>query len=117
MHLVEVLLMIWFLRKHGNLRWILCGYAALLIPCIFLLEQHYVVDVLAALPVAAVGIVMAEGTSQLRESFDRNVGTIFPFARSAVEHQPKVSATEKTPNALFGQSDSASPPDSRVCGD
>ena len=56
MHLVQPLIILWFLRKWGRVFWILVLYDLLLVASIVLLEQHYLVDLVAAVPVAILAI-------------------------------------------------------------
>lgn len=68
MHLVEVILMWWFVKdRHKGLALVLAIYGIILVPCIFLLEEHYVVDVLASFPVAVIAILAVDRGAMLRE--------------------------------------------------
>ena len=56
MHLVQPLIMIWFFRANRAVTRLLIAYAIVLAPCILILEEHYLVDILAAFPVAAMAL-------------------------------------------------------------
>jgi hypothetical protein len=58
MHVVQPLILLWFLRRWKRMVIVLIAFDVLLIPAILLLEQHYLVDLLAAVPVAAVAIAI-----------------------------------------------------------
>jgi hypothetical protein len=59
MHVVQPLIMLWFLRRWKGMMIVLIAYDVLLVPAILLLEQHYLVDLIAALPVAALAIAIS----------------------------------------------------------
>lgn len=61
MHLIQPLIVLWFLRERRALAWIVAGYTIVLAPCIVLLEEHYVIDLIASVPVAAIAIILVEG--------------------------------------------------------
>jgi hypothetical protein len=63
MHVVEVLLMIWLMRKNRTLALTPIGYVIVLVPCIFMLEEHYFIDVIAAFPLAAIAIAINEASA------------------------------------------------------
>jgi hypothetical protein len=58
MHLVQPLIVLWSLRKWKWMVAALIVYDILLVPAILLLEWHYVVDLVAAVPVAALAIAV-----------------------------------------------------------
>lgn len=58
MHIVEPIIMLWYLRRWKRLLIALILFDVLLVPAIFLLEEHYLVDLLAALPVAVLAILL-----------------------------------------------------------
>ena len=60
MHLVQPLLVLWFLRRWGRVFYCLLVYDLLLVAAILVLEQHYVIDLVAAFPVALVAIVLVD---------------------------------------------------------
>jgi hypothetical protein len=68
MHLVQPLIVLWFLRQRRALAWIVAGYTIVLVPCIVLLEEHYVIDLIASVPVAAFAIVLVEGLPTRRRA-------------------------------------------------
>ena len=58
MHLGQVLIALWFLRRWKRLLTVLIAFDVLLVPSILLLENHYLVDLIAAVPVAAFAIAV-----------------------------------------------------------
>jgi hypothetical protein len=61
MHIVQPLIVLWFLRRWKRIAIVLASYDALLIGAILMLEMHYLIDILAGLLVAAIAItVVAE---------------------------------------------------------
>jgi len=61
MHIVQPMIVLWFLRRWRRMVIALAGYDLLLVAAILLLEMHYVIDILAGLPVAAVAIAISGG--------------------------------------------------------
>jgi hypothetical protein len=61
MHIVQPLIVLWFLRRRRTLAWIVGIYSVVLIPCILLLEEHYVVDIIGGVAVALLATAMVEG--------------------------------------------------------
>ena len=57
-HIVQPLIVIWFLRRWRRMVLLLAAYDLLLVAAILLLEMHYVVDLIAGLPVAALAITI-----------------------------------------------------------
>jgi hypothetical protein len=58
MHIVLPLIVLWFSRKWKRMVAVLIAYDVLVVFAILLLEWHYVVDMIAALPVAALVIAI-----------------------------------------------------------
>lgn len=61
MHIVQPIIVIWFLRRWKRAVAILVAYDVLLVIAILLLEQHYIVDLLAGIVVAIVAIATTGG--------------------------------------------------------
>lgn len=61
MHIVQPMLALWFLRPWKRLAALFAAFNIVLIPCILLLEQHYVIDLLAAIPLFIIVIAMIDG--------------------------------------------------------
>jgi hypothetical protein len=61
MHIVQPVIALWFLRPWKHLAFVFVIFNILLIPCILLLEQHYVIDLLAAIPLIVLVIGMIDG--------------------------------------------------------
>lgn len=59
MHIVQPMIVIWFLRRWRRLAIALAAYDVLLIVAILMLEMHYVIDIIAAIPVAALAIAIS----------------------------------------------------------
>jgi hypothetical protein len=59
MHFAQTLIALWFLRKWKRLLNLLIAFDVLLVPAILLLENHYLVDLIAAVPVAALAIAIS----------------------------------------------------------
>jgi PAP2 superfamily len=62
MHIVQPIIVLWFLRRWRRLVVALIAYDALLVGAILMLEMHYVIDIVAALPVAALAIAITDGS-------------------------------------------------------
>jgi hypothetical protein len=62
MHIVQPIIVLWFLRRWPRLVVALIAYDALLVGAILMLEMHYVIDIVAALPVAALAIAITDGS-------------------------------------------------------
>jgi hypothetical protein len=60
MHFVQPLIVLWFLRDRGRIFWLVLIYDVGLIASVLLLEQHYVVDLLAAPPVAFLALAAVD---------------------------------------------------------
>ena len=61
MHIVQPIIVLWFLRHRRRLVAVLAAYDVLLIGAILMLEMHYVIDIVAALPTAALSIAITGG--------------------------------------------------------
>ena len=61
MHIVQPLIVMWFLRRWRRIVMLLAAYDLLLLVSILLLEMHYVVDILAGVLVAALAIAISGG--------------------------------------------------------
>jgi hypothetical protein len=61
MHIAQPLIVMWFLRRWKRMLIVLSSYDLLLLGSIFLLEWHYVVDVLGGILVAAIAIYITDG--------------------------------------------------------
>jgi hypothetical protein len=72
MHIVQSLVVLWFLRRWKPMVIALVAFDLLLVPAILLLEQHYLVDLVAALPVAALAIAI---TTRERRASDATSAT------------------------------------------
>ena len=62
MHIVQPLIVIWFLRRWKRIVMVLGVYDVVLVVAVLLLEMHYVVDFLAGLLVAALAIAITGGS-------------------------------------------------------
>ena len=60
MHLVQPFVILWFLKRWGRVFWILAVYDLFLVASIILLQQHYVVDLVAAVPVTVFAITCVD---------------------------------------------------------
>ena len=61
MHIVQPIVVLWFLRRWRRMVVVLAVYDLLLLAAILMLEMHYVIDILAGLPVAALAIAISGG--------------------------------------------------------
>jgi PAP2 superfamily len=61
MHIAQPLIAWWFLRPWKRIGAIFLVFNILLVPCILLLEQHYLIDLLAGVPLAALAVALSEG--------------------------------------------------------
>jgi hypothetical protein len=59
MHLVQTLIALWFLRSRKRMLIAMIVFDVFLVPAILVLEQHYLVDLIAAVPVAALAIAIS----------------------------------------------------------
>jgi PAP2 superfamily len=71
MHITQPLIVMWFLRRWKRIVAVLVAYDVLLVIAIVLLEWHYFVDILAAVPVAGIAIAITD-FSGLRNWWRRN---------------------------------------------
>ena len=62
MHIVQPIIVLWFLRRWRRIVIALACYDVLLVAAILLLEMHYVIDIVVGLPVAALAITITGGT-------------------------------------------------------
>src|SRR5260370_22480116 len=60
MHITQPLIVMWFLRRRKRIVAVLSAYDVLLVIAIVLLEWHYFVDILAAMPVAGIAIAITD---------------------------------------------------------
>ena len=60
MHIVQPLIVLWFLRHWRPAVLVLAAYDVVLLAAILFLEWHYLVDILAAVPVAALAITAVD---------------------------------------------------------
>jgi hypothetical protein len=58
LHITQPLIMIWFVRKWKPIAFVLSAYCLALIPAVLLLQQHYLVDVIGGVVVAAIAIAV-----------------------------------------------------------
>ena len=75
MHLVQPLIVLWFLRRWKGMVIALIAYDVLMVAAILLLEQHYVVDLIAAVPVAAMAIAISGIDIRLGRSSSRSLSS------------------------------------------
>lgn len=68
MHLVQPFVVLWFLRPWRRLVVALACYDLLLLVAILMIEMHYAIDILAALPVAAIAIAITDGSFRNRDA-------------------------------------------------
>jgi hypothetical protein len=61
MHLAQPMVVIWFLRRWRRIVWVLAAYDVLLIAAVLMLEQHYVIDIIAGFGVAGMAIAITGG--------------------------------------------------------
>ena len=59
MHLGQTLIALWFLRGRRRMWTAMIVFDVLLVPAILVLENHYLVDLIAAVPVAALAIAIS----------------------------------------------------------
>jgi hypothetical protein len=71
MHIVQPLIVLWFLRGFKRMVVALAAYDLVLVAAILMLEQHYVIDIIVALPVAALAIAITAGPFRGRGSESR----------------------------------------------
>src|SRR5579864_9316796 len=61
MHIVQPIIVLWFLRPWRRILFALAAYDLFLVAAILMLEMHYVIDILVALPVAGLSIALTDG--------------------------------------------------------
>ena len=61
MHLVQPLIVMWFVRSWKRIMIVLAAYDVLLIVAVVLLEWHYLVDIIAGFAVAGAAIAVVDG--------------------------------------------------------
>ena len=61
MHVVQPLVVLWFLRGFKRMVVALAAYDLVLLAAILMLEQHYVIDIIVGLPVAALALAITAG--------------------------------------------------------
>jgi hypothetical protein len=79
MHIVQPLIVLWFLRRWRGMVIALAAYDVLLVAAVLLLEMHYVIDFLVGLIVAALAIAITGGP--LRDNSVRKGSTGSGFSR------------------------------------
>jgi hypothetical protein len=73
MHIVQPIIVLWFLRRWRRMVIALAVYDLLLIAAILMLEMHYVIDIIVAFPVALLSIAITGGPS-----LSKNAGSAVP---------------------------------------
>ena len=73
MHIVQPLIVIWFLRRWKRMVFALAIYDVVLVAAILFLEMHYVIDLIVGILVAALSIAICVGTAWDNESYASNV--------------------------------------------
>jgi len=61
MHIVQPMIVMWFLRRWRRIVIALAAYDVLLVAAILMLEMHYVIDIVVGLLVAAIAILFGNG--------------------------------------------------------
>jgi len=61
MHLAQPIVILWFLRRWRRIVVVLVAYDVLLTAAVLMLEQHYVIDIVAGFGVAGIAIVISGG--------------------------------------------------------
>jgi hypothetical protein len=61
MHIVQPLIVMWFLRRWKRMVIVLAAYDVVLVPAILLLEMHYLIDVIVGVLVAALAVSIGDG--------------------------------------------------------
>jgi hypothetical protein len=67
MHIVQPIIVLWFMRRWRRVVVVLAFYDLVLIAAILMLEMHYVIDIIVALPVAALAIAISGGRLRNRK--------------------------------------------------
>lgn len=68
MHIVQPIIVLWFLRRWKRMVYALAAYDVLLVVAILLLEMHYIVDFIAGIVVALLAIAITDGPLRRRGS-------------------------------------------------
>ncbi|MGZ4730924.1 MAG: phosphatase PAP2 family protein [Terriglobales bacterium] len=68
MHIVQPIIVLWFLRRRRRMFLTLAVYDLLLVAAILMLEMHYVIDIVVALPVAMLSIAITGGPVRSRNT-------------------------------------------------
>ena len=68
MHIVQPIIVLWFLRRWKRMVYALAAYDVLLVVAILLLEMHYIVDFIAGIVVALLAIAITDGALRRRGS-------------------------------------------------
>jgi len=77
MHIVQPIIVLWFLRRWRRMVIVLAAYDVVLIAAVLLLEMHYVIDILVGVLVAILAITISGFTpTSLDHDFDRSPQTI-----------------------------------------
>jgi hypothetical protein len=79
MHIVQPMIVLWFLRPWKRMLYVLAAYDVLLTLAILLLEMHYAIDILVGLAVAAVAILISGGP--LRRSVNKSIPHLAEMTR------------------------------------
>lgn len=75
MHIVQPLIVMWFLRRWTRMVIALAAYDVLLVAAVVLLEMHYVIDIIAGVLLAALVITIAGGPFGGRNTEAKPVST------------------------------------------
>ena len=75
MHIVQPMIVLWFLRPWRKMVLALAAYDVLLVAAILLLEMHYVIDIVAAFPVALLAIAISGGPFRMQSARWSPLGT------------------------------------------
>ena len=68
LHIAQPLIALWFVRKWKRIAIILAAYCVAVIPTVFLLQEHYVVDVVGGVIVTFVVIMMMSMGASIKHS-------------------------------------------------
>jgi len=75
MHIVQPLIVMWFLRRWTRMVIALAAYDLLLVAAVLLLEMHYVIDIIAGVLLAALVIAIGGGPFHIRETATKPAST------------------------------------------
>lgn len=70
MHIVQPIIVIWFLRRWRRTVMVLAAYDVVLVAAVLFLEMHYVIDILVGFLVAGVAIAISAGPLRRQTSED-----------------------------------------------